>query len=789
MIKYTSPVLIVALMLFSLFFWFSCAGRIQFEQAESAMEKGDWDHAVTYYLNAISKKPGNVEYRLSLSKALISASNFHLQKGEKFFQRDNLKFALVEFNKALEFNPDNNHARLKKFETLKKMEDIRKARTKKTDIEKNKNRSEKKQIKSPKIDFKDKPYSFKFQHQDLKNILRGFRKGSGVDFLYDEGVKTKKISVYMENVGFMEALNKILIQARMFYKVLDPKTILIIPDTPAKRKDYDELVMRHFFLSNALPEDIVKIIQKMAGIRVFEINKNLNSITVRDIPEKIEIVEKIIRIHDKPRGELFIDLEIIEVNRNKTREYGIELSDYSITEMYMPEQPTAESTSNIRLNRIPHTDWSDYLLTLPSVNYRLMKYDTDSKIKAKPQLRVLDQEQVKVSLGDKVPIPSTSFVPQYGTGVNNQPITSFQMQDIGINIDLKPRIHHDGLITLEMKFELTFITNPGTDRLPPTIGNRSVETIIKLRDNETSVMAGLLRDQERKSIQGFPFLSDIPVLGEIFSSNKKDIEQTDIILLLTPRIIRFPEIREGDLDNYWVGTEKRLGLRESPPRLEIDKEEPKEPEKKGPKFSSIPESKPEPRIPTARIIRKPEKGKSDQGTLAGSQNKSGSLSLPDKNEKESQPKPEVKSNSLEETVHLDLLASQGKLKVGEPGSIILQVTGKTQARVLKTELAFDPDLVEVTAVKQGEIFSRGKVRGHFFKSINNKKGTIKINITLENTTSFTGTHIATVEVRAKRPGTVVIKPATFMALTAGMKPIEVTFSEVQLEAGAGKVKE
>jgi general secretion pathway protein D len=222
---------------------------------------------------------------------------------------------------------------------------------------------------------------------------------------------------------------------------------------------------------------------------------------------------------------------------------------------------------------IPHTDTSDYLLTLPYVNYKLLKFDSQSRIKAKPQLRVVDQEEVKVRLGDKVPIPTTSFVPYNTGGPAQQPITSYQLQDIGININITPRLHHDGLITLEMKFELTFITSPGDGRVPPTIGNRSVETIIKLRDNETSILAGLLRDTERKSIRGFPFVSGVPLLKDIFSGNKNELDQTDIILTLTPRIIRFPDIDEEDLEFIWAGTAQRPELKKPAPELRLKEDE------------------------------------------------------------------------------------------------------------------------------------------------------------------------------------------------------------------------
>lgn len=540
------------------------------------MQKKDWDKAVDYFLKALNREPGNVEYRLSLSSALLSASNEHLKRGILLLEQNALNPALGEFEKALEFNPENNDARRKKLEVLKKIQALEKSLGEKTDIEKLKDKAEVEEVPPVEVKNKKEPLSLEFKGTDVQQIFNAIQKISGVDFIYDESFKSKKIALNLQNVSFLDALEKIMIQINSFYKVLDPNTIIIIPDTPAKRRDFEELVMKTFFLSNGDPEEIQKIVRELTGLKIISINKSLNSIIVRGTPSEVKLAGKIIRVNDKPKGEIFIDIEIIEVNRGRVKEYGIELSNYQVTEAYQPvgAAGAAESTtSTIRLNMIPHTDASDYLLTLPYINYKLLKYDSQSRIKAKPQLRVVDQEEVKVRLGDKVPIPTTSFVPYNTGGPAQQPITSYQLQDIGINISISPRLHHDGLITLKMKFELSFITSPGDKGIPPTIGNRSVETIIKLRDNETSILAGLLRDTERKSMRGFPLISSIPVLRDIFSGNKNETEQTDIILTLTPRIIRFPDIGEEDMQFVPAGTASRPELKEQAPRLRLKEEE------------------------------------------------------------------------------------------------------------------------------------------------------------------------------------------------------------------------
>ncbi|MCP4216617.1 MAG: hypothetical protein GY765_18340 [bacterium] len=554
-----------------LMLFFACGNKLKdIDIGREASFSKDWDKAVEHYIKALGKKPANVELRIALSNALISASNHHLTKGSNLFDRGHLKPALVEFQKALDYNPENNQARNYKHQLLKQIRHIEEEQREESDIQKIKNKQQNTKEVKPSVNYKKKPYTLKFVRSDLKQIFSALQKSSGVNFIYDESFKSKRVALNLKDVDFMDALERITLQTKLFYKVISPNTILIIPDTPARRKEHEELVMRTIFLTSSEPEDIMKIVTRLTGIKSTAFDKKHSCLTLKGTPGEVKLAEKIISIYDKPVGELFLDVEIIEVNRTRVKEYGIELSNYAVTSAYVPGvagTDAADSANTIRLDELGRTDAADFLLTLPTVNYKLMKSDQDSRIKARPQLRVVDGEKVEVKLGDKVPMPTTSFVPYNTSGPSQQPITSYKLEQIGINIDITPKIHHDGLITLEMNFELTFITNPGTDRLPPTIGNRSVKTVIKLRDNETSILAGLLRDTERRSIRGVPYLSRLPVLKEIFSGNKKEIEQTDIILTLTPRLIRFPEVKEDDMELLWVGTRSKPGLKDPPAEL------------------------------------------------------------------------------------------------------------------------------------------------------------------------------------------------------------------------------
>jgi general secretion pathway protein D len=548
-------------------------------KADEAVKKTDWDSAVKYYLKALERKPDSVKYKISLSKAMFSASNKHLKNCIELYKTENYKLAIIECEKSVEYNPENNKARRVKLDILKVIEKIKNERKRKTKIEKAKMEADKESSDKKKYSMYDGKFNLVFRKAELKEIFKSIYKITGVNILYDEGFKSKKISVILKDVTIYEALKMILLQTKLFYKVIDNNTIIIIPDNPLKRKEYEELVMRTFFLGNSKPKEMLDIIRRITDIKKIVINKNLKSISVVTTPEKMKIVEKIVNINDKPKAEVMVDIEIIEVNNQRMKEYGIQLDQYSITELYSPDTGTSSAdisstgstginlNSSIRGHMISHTDTSDYLFLLPRIEYKIMKFDRFTKIKANPQILVLDDEKVEVKLGDKVPIPTTTFRPIATGGVNQQPITSFTMQDVGINIKITPHIHHDGWVTLDLKFELSFVSSAGDSSLPPTIGNRMVKTKIRLKDGETTVLAGLLRDKEMNSQKGFPFLSKIPILKEIFSRNKKERAQNDIILMITPRIIHFPYINKKDLISYWVGSAKHMGLKSPPVEL------------------------------------------------------------------------------------------------------------------------------------------------------------------------------------------------------------------------------
>jgi general secretion pathway protein D len=353
---------------------------------------------------------------------------------------------------------------------------------------------------------------------------------------------------------------------RNFWRVTAPRTISVVPDTTAKRREYEEEVVRTFYLSNADLKETIDMLRIVVDARRLSSITATNAITIKDTPERITAAGKIITAIDKARPEVIIDVELLEVNRTHLHEYGLQIAS--------PGQPGISGSADINragmsLRDLSNLTSADVLLTgLPALYYRLLKNDGATRILANPQLRTSEGIPAQARFGERVPVPVTTFSPIAAGGVQTQPITSFNYEPIGVNIDITPRMHHDDAVSLALKVDLSSISGKGFGDLP-TFGSRQINTVIRLKDGETSMLAGLIRDEERTSLAGIPGLSDLPVIGRLFAYNHKETQETDIILTLTPRIIRVLNLSAEDLQAFKMGRDAGAPLAEIAPPIPL----------------------------------------------------------------------------------------------------------------------------------------------------------------------------------------------------------------------------
>jgi general secretion pathway protein D len=282
---------------------------------------------------------------------------------------------------------------------------------------------------------------------------------------------------------------------------------------------------------------------------------------------------------DKARPEVVIDVELLEVDRSRLSEYGLQIASSGSTGVNGSIGVATESSGAVTLQTLRNLTSSDILATgLPSLYYRLLKSDSNTRTLANPQLRTSEGIAALAKFGERVPVPVTTFAPIATGGTPQQPITSFNYENIGVNITITPRTHHDDDVSLALAVSVTNISGTGFGGLP-TFGNREINTVIRLRDGETNMLAGLIRDDERNALDGVPGLSDIPLVGRLFAHNTKRTDQTDIILTLTPHIIRVLDLNEADLRPFRVGRDSLAPITELPP---LEPPRPQEPPKEDP---------------------------------------------------------------------------------------------------------------------------------------------------------------------------------------------------------------
>ena len=315
-------------------------------------------------------------------------------------------------------------------------------------------------------------------------------------------------------------------------------------------------------MSNADLKETVDILRIVVDARRISSVSGTNAITIKDTPERITAAGRIISAIDKARPEVVIDVELLEVDRRRLKEYGLQIVS--------PGNPDGISgqvdinREGLTLRDLLNLTQSDVFLTnLPGLFYRLLKNDTATRVLANPQLRTSEGMPAQARFGERVPVPVTIFAPIAAGGVQTQPITSFNYENIGVNIDLTPRTHHDDDVSLAVKIEVSSISGQGFGGLP-TFGNRAISTVIRLKDGETNMLAGLIRDEERTVLAGVPGLSDIPVVGRLFAHNRRETQETDIILTLTPRIVRVLDLDAEDLVPFRVGRDSGATLVDIP---------------------------------------------------------------------------------------------------------------------------------------------------------------------------------------------------------------------------------
>jgi type II secretory pathway component GspD/PulD (secretin) len=566
-----------------------CAAGRSFRRGQEAVRTGDWDAAVTYFSRAVQANPDNPEYKISLQRAQEEAARVHIERARELEKRDQLDGALAEYRRAMELDSKNRLVGARVAELEKTIREKLEASRPQPRIEQL--RQQARTMQGPPLlnPASRDPLRINFNNASLRDILNFIGTNAGINVTYDQQFVDKPFTVNLEGVTLEEALNQILTANQYYYKVLNPRTIIIIPDQPAKHAQYDELVVRVFYISHADATELAQLVNSIMRIPQMTIqpmvmpSKTANTITVRATGPVVDVIERVIRANDKPRAEVVLDVEILEVSRQRLKQYGLNLNSYTLNLLFSPELAPPNTSGGVsapppfNLNTITQgVSTADFYLGVPTAVVNFLESDNRTRTLAKPQLRGQEGQKLTLNLGEDIPVVSTVFGAAAAGGFATIPQSSFSYRTVGVNMELTPRVTYEGEVVLTLAVDNSALGPDITvaGQTIPSFTTRKVSTTLRLREGESNLLAGLIRQDQVRNAAGFPGLIHVPGLKQLFTNNDIRDNDTDIVMLITPHIVRTQELTAQDLGSIYIGTQSNVGISGPPPLIAPQPEAP-----------------------------------------------------------------------------------------------------------------------------------------------------------------------------------------------------------------------
>jgi len=767
----------------------ACATGRAVNNGREAAKRNDWDTAVAYFREAEQNDPGRVDVKIALERATREAAALHIQRARTLESQDQLSGALAEYRLAADLFPSNTLAITKAQELERKIQAQVEASRPKPRFEEMRQQAVQ-TSPVPRLDPRTRVPVFNYPNAAVRDILSAISAVTNINFTYDQGLEgqlSRSYSINVQDVPLEEVLNQILQANTMTFKVLNQKTIFIYLDNPTNRQKYEDQYTQTFYLSHADIQEMVQIINTMLttgpAVRpVVTQNKSTNSIVVRATAPVMGVIEQIITANDKPRAEVAIDVEILEVSRVRVKQMGLDLSNWALGFTFSPELAPPNTAGVLppgqpppfNLNTISRgVSTGDFYMTVPSAVIKLLETDTKTKLLAKPQLRGREGATLTLNLGDQVPIAVTSFLPVAAGGVPTQPQVSYQYRPVGVNLTITPRVTYQDEVILDPIVVDKSAIGPNVDvagQSIPSFVNRTAQVSMRLRDGESNLLAGLIKDEERRTQEGFPGINDIPILRSIFGNQDSIHDQSDLVMIVTPHIVRSREITTADLKPFYIGTGQNFGAGSAPSLISPDA--PPAPSTVGAGQPTTAPGQPAPPPPAAGA---PPAGLTGQPTQppAGAQPPPAGTNKP--NVVPIQPVENVPAPSALPPAQVILTTPGTEFQVGGgPYSVPLRITNVSQLGTITMTVTYDPKLLRATAVNQGSFMQGGGVTPTFAPKIDAAAGRIDIVISRgADRAGATGTGLlAAVVFDAIAPGQTKIA-VTATALTATGQSIQV----------------
>src|SRR6201981_241573 len=565
------------------------------ESAHSAYNKGvdaekrqDYERAFEYYQEAYRQKPKDLRYRTAYEHTKFLAGAAHVHRGQLLRDGGKLDEALAEFQKASAIDPSSFIAQ----QELRRTQDmINKAVNPPQSVapmpDGLRKRLAEAQGPVELSAISNVPITLKLT-EDTKVIYETVGKLAGINVLFDPDYTSRKIRIELNGVALEEALGIIAVESKTFWRPVTPNTVFVATDNPAKRKELDQRVIKTFYISNLSQanelQDVVNAVRTLLEVQLIQQLQSQNAIIVRGTPDQIALAQKLVDDLNKAKSEVVIDVVVMQVSRDKNRTLvitpptstSISLNNNINTTTTTATGPaggtgtvtqssgTNSASGGINLNRIGDLNATDFTITIPGATATAIMGDSSTKIIQNPQIRALDGQKATLKIGDRVPVATGSFQPGIGgVGINPLVNTQFQYLDVGVNIDITPRVHAGREVSMKVSLDISSVT--GNSNIggisQPVIGQRKIEHEIRLKEGEVNLLGGMMEEDQTQSMSGYPVLASIPFLKYFFGSETKDHRENELVFALIPHIVRGPEVNDSNQRLIDVGTANSLQLR------------------------------------------------------------------------------------------------------------------------------------------------------------------------------------------------------------------------------------
>jgi len=542
-----------------------CASRQAYTRGNRAEITRDFDTAMIEYKAALDRDPRNYEIRLKYEQARFNSAFQHFEAGRRAFDKQDYQTAKMEFTRVLEIDPTHTLAE----QQLAKVNEVLTSRSRKEpepEVQFEQLKEETRTNPTPQSQLEPKTRGPIDVHmtQDSKIAFETLAELAGFNVIFDPDFRGARIQIDLNKVDIFEALDILALQTRSFWKPVNRTTILVSPDNQTKRRDYDELVLKTIYMTNSVTSteltEAITTLRTLLNMRYLMSSTSMNAIIVRDTADRVAIAEKIIEDLDKAKPEVLVEATIMEVDRSTLRQLGI-----------LPPQGTAVTTTggtggtgtstgtSFPLNRLPRSSAS-FSLTIPPTTAQFLATSTNTRLLQNPRIRATDGKLASIRIGSQVPIASGSFQPAF-VGATGTPVVNFQFVDVGVNLDITPRVllNHEVSMTVMVQVRAVAGDRNVGGVTQPVLTNRQVQHEIRLAEGETNILGGIITDTEATSLNGLPGLKNIPILRYFFSQEQKSRDSTEIIIMLTPHILRMPNISAGNLRGLYTAASGKSG--------------------------------------------------------------------------------------------------------------------------------------------------------------------------------------------------------------------------------------